>query len=275
MRAGTREKRPVKAVKKKEYCAQGEEFKTAGNISLPAANMEESHHAERRNTNYSKQLNGGIPDGAPPNHVISPDVGAGKSGSPAMRRQSRRYTGQNINKPNTAPPPPPVPSLGKMSSPPQANDAMTSLAGNMVPPPPPLPGGPVPPPPPPPPPLPGQGGMPSLKQAPSDSSVGPQPTISPSSTSLTTSESSISVQSGDTPLPPKDQVDARSDLLSAIRRGMELRKVQVQEAKNEQRNDTNGFMDVATILARRIAVEYSSSEDESETGSEWSDGEDE
>jgi len=56
---------------------------------------------------------------------------------------------------------------------------------------------------------------------------------------------------------------------------MELRKVQVQEAKNEQRNDTNGFMDVATILARRIAVEYSSSEDESETGSEWSDGEDE
>lgn len=275
MRAGTREKRPVKAVKKKEYCAQGEEFKTAGNISLPAANTEESHHAERRNTNYSKQLNGGIPDGAPPNHVISPDVGTGKSGSPAMRRQSRRYTGQNINKPNTAPPPPPVPSLGKMSSPPQAHDAMTSLAGNMVPPPPPLPGGPVPPPPPPPPPLPGQGGMPSLKQAPSDSSVGPQPTISPSSTSLTTSESSISVQSGDTPLPPKDQVDARSDLLSAIRRGMELRKVQVQEAKNEQRNDTNGFMDVATILARRIAVEYSSSEDESETGSEWSDGEDE
>ena len=107
MRAGTREKRPVKAVKKKEYCAQGEEFKTAGNISLPAANTEESHHAERRHTNYSKQLNGGIPDGAPPNHVISPDVGTGKSGSPAMRRQSRRYTGQNINKPNTAPPPPP------------------------------------------------------------------------------------------------------------------------------------------------------------------------
>ena len=115
MRAGTREKRPVKAVKKKEYCAQGEEFKTSGNISSPAGITEESHHAERRHTNYSKQLNGGIPDGTPPNHVISPDVGTGKSGSPAMRRQSRRYTAQNINKPNIAPPPPPVPSLGKGS----------------------------------------------------------------------------------------------------------------------------------------------------------------
>ena len=76
------------------------------------------------------------------------------------------------------------------------------------------------------------------------------------------------------PLPPKEQVDARSDLLSAIRMGMELRKVQDQKARKEQENDsTNGFMDVASILARRIAVEYSSSEDESETGSEWSDGE--
>lgn len=259
-------------MKKRVYCAQGEEFKTAGTIpSSPTAITEESHNTEKRHSEYPKQANGGIPDGEPPNHIISPDVGAGKSGSPAARRQSRRYTGHNINKPNVAPPPPPVPSLGKMGSPPY-NDA---TAGSMVPPPPPVPGAPAPPPPPPPPPLPGQGGVPSLKQAPSQSSVGSQPTVSPSSTSLTTSESSTSVQSGDTPLPPKEQVDARSDLLSAIRRGMELRKVQVQEAKNEQRNDTNGFMDVATILARRIAVEYSSSEDESETGSEWSDGEDE
>ena len=54
---------------------------------------------------------------------------------------------------------------------------------------------------------------------------------------------------------------------------MELRKVQVQEARKAP--ESNGFGDVASILARRIAVEYSSSEDESETGSEWSDGEDE
>lgn len=261
-------------MKKRVYCAQGEEFKSSGNAPSPTAVTEESYNAERRHSDYSKQPNGGIPDGEPPNHVISPDVEKGKSGSPATRRQSRRYTGHNVNKPNVAPPPPPVPSLGKMGSPPHShNEAMTSPAG-MVPPPPPVPGAPAPPPPPPPPPLPGQGGPP-LTQAPSQSSVGSQPTVSPSSTSLTTSESSISVQSGDTPLPPKEQVDARSDLLSAIRTGMELRKVKTQEAKNEQRNDTNGFMDVATILARRIAVEYSSSEDESETGSEWSDGEDE
>lgn len=265
----------MKAVKKRVYCAQGEEFKTSGPIPNSSTSVtEESHNAERRHSDYSKQPNGGIPDGDPPNHIISPDAGAGKSGSPATRRQSRRYTGHNVNKPNVAPPPPPVPSLGKVGSPPRPLSE-ASTGGVMVLPPPAVPGAPAPPPPPPPPPLPGQGGMPSLKQAPSESSVGSHPTVSPSSTSLTTSESSISVQSGDTPLPPKEQVDARSDLLSAIRRGMELRKVQVQEAKDEQRNDTNGFMDVATILARRIAVEYSSSEDESETGSEWSDGEDE
>ena len=122
--------------------------------------------------------------------------------------------------------------------------------------------------------------MPSLKQAPSDSHVGPQPTISQFLMSPTVSESSQSqvqsgdtpfspkkqvdarisqflvsptvsessqsqVQSGDTPLSPKKQVDARSDWLFARRRGKEHRKVQAQEAKNEQRNDTNG---VATIL---------------------------
>lgn len=274
VRAGTSEKKPVKAVKKRVYCAQGEEFKTAGiATTTPTTVTEDNHKPERRNTEYSKQPNGGIPDGEPPNHIISPGDGAGKSGSPAQRRQSRRYTGNNINRPNVAPPPPPVPAIGGGPPPPPAPNAAPS--GNAIPPPPPPPGVPAAPPPPPPPPLPGAGGMPSLKQAASQSSVGLQPTISPSSNSLTTSESSISVQSGDTPLPPKEQVDARSDLLSAIRRGMELRKVQVQEAKKEQHSDTNGIMDVATILARRIAVEYSSSEDESETGSEWSDGEDE
>ena len=249
MRAGTSEKKPVKAVKKRVYCAQGEEFKTAGiAATTPTTVTEDNHKPERRNTEYSKQPNGGIPDGEPPNHIISPGDGAGKSGSPAQRRQSRRYTGNNINRPNVAPPPPPVPAIGGGPPPPPA--PIAAPAGNAIPPPP----------------LPGAGGMPSLKQAASQSSVGLQPTISPSSNSLTTSESSISVQSGDTPLPPKEQVDARSDLLSAIRRGMELRKVQVQEAKKEQHSDTNGIMDVATILARRIAVEYSSSEDESETG---------
>ncbi|ETE71538.1 Wiskott-Aldrich syndrome protein family member 3, partial [Ophiophagus hannah] len=55
---------------------------------------------------------------------------------------------------------------------------------------------------------------------------------------------------------------ARSDLLAAIRMGIQLKKVQEQreqEAKHEPVGN-----DVATILSRRIAVEYSDSDDESE-----------
>ncbi|XP_029132981.1 actin-binding protein WASF1 isoform X2 [Labrus bergylta] len=61
-------------------------------------------------------------------------------------------------------------------------------------------------------------------------------------------------------LPPIS--DARSVLLEAIRKGIQLRKVEEQreqEAKHERVGN-----DVATILSRRIAVEYSDSEDESE-----------
>ncbi|XP_061559993.1 actin-binding protein WASF1 isoform X1 [Phycodurus eques] len=61
-------------------------------------------------------------------------------------------------------------------------------------------------------------------------------------------------------LPPIS--DARSVLLEAIRKGIQLRKVEEQreqEAKHEHVGN-----DVATILSRRIAVEYSDSEDESE-----------
>ncbi|MBN3315007.1 WASF1 protein, partial [Atractosteus spatula] len=56
--------------------------------------------------------------------------------------------------------------------------------------------------------------------------------------------------------------DARSVLLEAIRKGIQLRKVEEQreqEAKHERVGN-----DVATILSRRIAVEYSDSEDDSE-----------
>ncbi|XP_021526166.1 actin-binding protein WASF1 isoform X3 [Aotus nancymaae] len=56
--------------------------------------------------------------------------------------------------------------------------------------------------------------------------------------------------------------DARSVLLEAIRKGIQLRKVEEQreqEAKHERIEN-----DVATILSRRIAVEYSDSEDDSE-----------
>uniref|UniRef100_A0A4W6CSE3 Wiskott-Aldrich syndrome protein family member n=1 Tax=Lates calcarifer TaxID=8187 RepID=A0A4W6CSE3_LATCA len=64
--------------------------------------------------------------------------------------------------------------------------------------------------------------------------------------------------------------DARSDLLSAIRMGIQLKKVQEQQEQQSKREPVGN--DVATILSRRIAVEYSDSDDDSELdGDEWSD----
>lgn len=80
---------------------------------------------------------------------------------------------------------------------------------------------------------------------------------------------------GDT-LPRKGQVpampmsDARSDLLAAIRRGIQLRKVQEQREQEAKKEPVGN--DVATILSRRIAVEYSESDEDSEPEeNEWSD----
>uniref|UniRef100_A0A3B1J6Y0 Wiskott-Aldrich syndrome protein family member n=1 Tax=Astyanax mexicanus TaxID=7994 RepID=A0A3B1J6Y0_ASTMX len=82
--------------------------------------------------------------------------------------------------------------------------------------------------------------------------------------------------SGESTLPRKGQVpvipmsDARSDLLAAIRRGIQLRKVQEQREQEAKKEPVGN--DVATILSRRIAVEYSESDEESEPEeNEWSD----
>ncbi|XP_046847995.1 wiskott-Aldrich syndrome protein family member 2-like [Xenia sp. Carnegie-2017] len=78
------------------------------------------------------------------------------------------------------------------------------------------------------------------------------------------------VEGGMTAPPPEPKkLDARTDLLEAIRTGMKLRKVQGETEKKEQQNVG---MDVTSIHQRRIAVEYSDSE--SETGSEWDDDDD-
>ncbi|KAK2828579.1 hypothetical protein Q5P01_019613 [Channa striata] len=64
--------------------------------------------------------------------------------------------------------------------------------------------------------------------------------------------------------------DARSDLLSAIRMGIQLKKVQEQQEQQNKREPAGN--DVATILSRRIAVEYSESDEDSELDeNEWSD----
>uniref|UniRef100_A0A452FZF4 Wiskott-Aldrich syndrome protein family member n=1 Tax=Capra hircus TaxID=9925 RepID=A0A452FZF4_CAPHI len=69
-------------------------------------------------------------------------------------------------------------------------------------------------------------------------------------------------------LPPVS--DARSDLLSAIRQVFQLRRV--EEQREQEKQDVVGN-NVATILSRCLAVEYSSSEDDSSEfdEDEWSD----
>ncbi|XP_061479581.1 actin-binding protein WASF1 isoform X2 [Rhineura floridana] len=120
------------------------------------------------------------------------------------------------------------------------------------------------PPPPPPPPLPPPGIRPSspvttLSHPPT--SVGPGshiPIMPPSPPSQVTPAPEPKRHPSTLPVIS----DARSVLLEAIRKGIQLRKVEEQreqEAKHERVEN-----DVATILSRRIAVEYSDSEDDSE-----------
>ncbi|XP_069612824.1 actin-binding protein WASF2 [Ranitomeya imitator] len=173
----------------------------------------------------------------------------------------------NGGRPNFSPPPPPPASIFPETTylPPPSPPVCPSAPGFPAPPPPtdytavsPVPpppappaGGPPPPPPPPPPPGPPPLGPPPPPFfSPQDGDSGSQPPKPKSS------------------LPPVS--DVRSDLLSAIRQGFQLRKV--EEQLEHEKRDVGGN-DVATILSRRIAVEYSDSEDDSSEFDEddWSD----
>ncbi|NXV86698.1 WASF3 protein, partial [Calonectris borealis] len=148
--------------------------------------------------------------------------------------------------PAPPPPPPVIPSAQTaFDSPISAPPALAP--GSAAPPPAGPMGPPVAPPPPPP-------GPPAIAASPAHSASPPAPAVEPRKPQI--------------PLMPMS--DARSDLLAAIRRGIQLRKVQEQweqEAKKEPVGN-----DVATILSRRIAVEYSESDDDSELDdNEWSD----
>ncbi|KAG8451253.1 hypothetical protein GDO86_003474 [Hymenochirus boettgeri] len=141
-----------------------------------------------------------------------------------------------------APPPPPPPAPTYHDYPPASPHSPAPPAAVV---------GPPPPPPPPPPP-------------------GPPPPGPPPPPSFSYSEGELAAPSSKpkTNLPPVS--DARSDLLSAIRQGFQLRKV--EEQMEHEKRDVGGN-DVATILSRRIAVEYSDSEDDSSEfdEEEWSD----
>ncbi|KAA8580761.1 hypothetical protein FQN60_013719 [Etheostoma spectabile] len=151
---------------------------------------------------------------------------------------------------NTGPPPPPpaplipsaqtafaLPPGGPMPFGPMAG------AGGFSPPPPPICGAQAAPPPPGPPP-------PPLSAGASHSTTRKMSSAAPAETSAVN--------------------DARSDLLAAIRMGIQLKKVQEQQEQQAKREPVGN--DVATILSRRIAVEYSDSEDDSELEeNDWSD----
>ncbi|XP_075704368.1 actin-binding protein WASF2-like, partial [Rhinoderma darwinii] len=146
---------------------------------------------------------------------------------------------------------PPVPGFPAPPPPPPVPSVIDYTAVSPVPPPAPPAGGPPPPPPPPPPPGPPPPGPP------------PPPSFSPQD-----GDPMPQISKPKTSLPPVS--DGRSDLLSAIRQGFQLRKV--EEQLEHDKRDVGGN-DVATILSRRIAVEYSDSEDDSSEFDEddWSD----
>lgn len=64
--------------------------------------------------------------------------------------------------------------------------------------------------------------------------------------------------------------------MQQIQAGMKLKKTEQQERKAPPANLDDGTINVAAILQRRMAMEYSDDEDEGEDGddAEWEDGSD-
>ncbi|XP_075152212.1 wiskott-Aldrich syndrome protein family member 3 SCAR isoform X3 [Haematobia irritans] len=141
---------------------------------------------------------------------------------------------QQLNSLSDLPPPPPVPDQGYYGSKHEPKLSPPNAA---------------PPPPPPPPPLDENGTSPMQSQAPHQIMPKPLPNGDIQSNGLKHIPKKI--------LPPFH--DTRSDLMKSIRDGITLRKVEKSEQKEIERN--TGLHDVASILARRVAIELSESED--------------
>ncbi|XP_059222134.1 actin-binding protein WASF3 isoform X1 [Stomoxys calcitrans] len=141
---------------------------------------------------------------------------------------------QQLNSLSDLPPPPPVPDQGYYGSKHEPKLSPPNAA---------------PPPPPPPPPLDENGASPMQPQAPHQIMPKPLPNGDIQTNGLKHIPKKI--------LPPYH--DTRSDLMKSIRDGITLRKVEKSEQKEIERN--TGLHDVASILARRVAIELSESED--------------
>uniref|UniRef100_A0A0A9YPN5 Wiskott-Aldrich syndrome protein family member n=1 Tax=Lygus hesperus TaxID=30085 RepID=A0A0A9YPN5_LYGHE len=149
----------------------------------------------------------------------------------------------------TLPPPPPPPV--DLPSPPQTE---------ILPPPPPPSPPPcaAPPPPPPPPPLPSPPQL-TNGDVKSPAKIKEHPVVPPAMKMLSPAEIIRPAK----PVQKEPIYDPRSDLLKAIRDGIKLRKVEKDEMKEGER--VNAPHDVASILARRVAVEFSDSDSGSDS----------
>ena len=207
--------------------------------------------------------------------------------SPRRQSTKRMSTASLIGRPTSAPPPPPplgsisptsVPDFQQPLPPPFSHQNSIQLKPNSPPPPPP---------PPvangstldssilPPPPYEfskSTGGNPPMPPPPPYMSTAPPPPPPPASVGGISSSILSNVKLSAAKPPPPVEVDPRNDLLGAIRKGMNLKKT--QQISKEEKQLTMGN-DVASILARRIALEVSDSEEDgdSDTDDNWSDGE--
>lgn len=142
---------------------------------------------------------------------------------------------------DTLPPPPPHPAPSP--SPPPAPMSAPPLPSSGP------PAAPIPPPPPPPPP-PMDNGMIKVNGSLPNSKSPPK--------KMSTITSPPQLKKAP-PIVKNPQEEVRSDLLKAIRDGIALKKVEAKNAIEDGKGQ--GMSDVATILARRVAVEFSDSDD--------------
>ncbi|NP_001074059.1 wiskott-Aldrich syndrome protein family member 3b [Danio rerio] len=195
------------------------------------------------------------------------------------RSGSMAYRSGTLGRPHQAPPPPPASHTinGSMTLPPVDYSVDYMNSGQLPPPPAVIPSAQTP------------FAMPPMGSGPPPGHIGPMgamagyaPPIPPTSGPMAappppvapppppSAIQSITPKRPSVPNEAQPISDARSDLLAAIRMGIQLKKVQEQQEQQAKREPVGN--DVATILSRRIAVEYSDSEDESELeDNDWSD----
>eukprot|EP00112_Aurelia_sp_Birch-Aquarium-sp1_P021558 Seg584.1 transcript_id=Seg584.1/GoldUCD/mRNA.D3Y31 product="Wiskott-Aldrich syndrome protein family member 2" protein_id=Seg584.1/GoldUCD/D3Y31 len=255
----------------------------------PPPNASPAHSSMSKRNSSASSI--GRPSSVPPPPpVVSPSKGPAPPPPPPV---------MGVGQPVAPPPPPPPPGQvshgGGNTFPPPPPPTITQGVTGPPPPPPVGIGGTTAPPPPPPPPIsgppapppplaPGMAAPPGVPPPPSGGVAPPPPPTTGSGLGGPDSLTSALLQQGkrlapasDRALnpPPDDQGDEddRNDLLNAIRKGMQLKKAQERKL-NEKKQDEKQGMDVASILARRIAMELSDSEDDDDddySSDDWND----